>query len=192
LNHKKLSQTDVEDHIHVHGFCRSYTCWIHHGEDTDDEDDQTPVHGLEGSDDGNDQAPVHGLEDTDDGNNQAPVHDGEDDPDLPGSERGVQGLIEDLYNAAKHGISGNLYQQLMEEAKRELYPGSTEESRLTFIIKLLHIKVYNRITNSGFDAILELLSTSFPNVTGPPKSYRETKAILRRIGFGYVSIHVCK
>jgi hypothetical protein len=101
-------------------------------------------------------------------------------------------LIEDLYNAAKHGISGNLYQQLMEEAKRELYPGSTEESRLTFIIKLLHIKVYNRITNSGFDAILELLSTSFPNVTGPPKSYRETKAILRRIGFGYVSIHVCK
>jgi len=80
----------------------------------------------------------------------------------------------------------------MEEAKRELYPGCTEESRLSFIIKMLHIKVYNRITNSGFDAMLELLSTSFKNVTGLPKSYNEMKALLRKLGFGYVSIHVCK
>ncbi|RLM61630.1 uncharacterized protein C2845_PM14G07560 [Panicum miliaceum] len=126
-----------------------------------------------------------------DGNDQAPVHDEQTEDDIEDSARGVQGLIQDLYNAASHGISGNLYQQLMEEAKRELYPGSTEESRLTFIIKLLHI-VYNRITNSGFNAILELLSTSFPNVTALPKSYNETKALHQKLGFGYVSIHVCK
>ena len=66
----------------------------------------------------------------------------------------------------------------MEEAKRELYPGCTEESRLTFIIKLLHIKVYNRMTNSGFNEFLELLSTSLKNVPGLPKSYNKTKALL--------------
>jgi len=80
----------------------------------------------------------------------------------------------------------------MEEAKRELYPSCTKESRLTFIIKLLHIKVYNRMTNSGFNAFLELLSTSLKNVPGLPKSYNKTKALLRKLGFGYVAIHVCK
>jgi len=181
LNHKQLSQFDVEDHIHVNGFSRSYTRWIHHGEEeehADDESDGIALVGAEGM-------PW-------DGNDQAPVHDEQTDDAIEDSERGVQGLIHDLYTAASHGISGNLYQQLMEEAKRELYPGSTEESRLTFIIKLLHIKVYNRITNSGFNAILGLLSISFPNVTGLPKSYNETKALLRKLGFGYVSIHVCK
>jgi hypothetical protein len=80
----------------------------------------------------------------------------------------------------------------MEEAKCELYPGCAEESRLTFIIKLLHIKVYNQVTTSGFDAFLELLSSSLKNVPGLPKSYNEMKAVIRKLGFGYVSIDVCK
>jgi len=101
-------------------------------------------------------------------------------------------LIQDLYTVASHGFGGNLYREIMEEAKRELYLGCTEESRLTFIIKLLHIKVYNRMTNSRFNAFLELLSTSLKNVPGLPKSYNETKALLQKLGFSYVAIHVCK
>jgi hypothetical protein len=80
----------------------------------------------------------------------------------------------------------------MEEAKHELYPGYTEESRLSFIIKLLHIKVYNRITTFGFDAFLELLSSLLKNVPELPKSYNEMKALLWKLGFGYESINVCK
>jgi hypothetical protein len=30
------------------------------------------------------------------------------------------------------------------------------------------------------------------NVPGLPKSYNETKALLRKLGFGYIAIHVCK
>jgi len=101
-------------------------------------------------------------------------------------------LVQDLHTAASHGFGGNLYKQILEEAKRELYPGCTEESRLSFIIKLLHIKVYNRITNSGFDAFLELLSNALKNVPGLPKSYSEVKALLRKLGFGYEKIDVCK
>src|SRR6185503_5989022 len=115
---------------------------IHHGEEEEHADDES---------DGISPVGAEGM--PWDGNDQAPVHDEQTDDAIEDSERGVQGLIQDLYTAASHGISGNLYQQLMEEAKRELYPGSTEESRLTFIIKLLHIKVYNQITNSGFNAI---------------------------------------
>jgi hypothetical protein len=162
----------------VNGFCRSYTHWIHHEEgDTDDEVDGIAPVGAEGM--------------QWDGNDHAPVHDEQPEDELDDSARGVQGLIQDLYTALSHGISGNLYQQLVEEAKRELFEGCIEESRLTFIIKLLHIKVYNQITTSGFDAILGLLSTTFYNVS-LPKSFNETKALLRKIGFGYVCIHVCK
>jgi hypothetical protein len=92
-------------------------------------------------------------------------------------------LIQDLHDAASHGLGGNLYKQLMEEAKRELYPGCTEETRLSFMIKLLHIKVYNRITTSGFDTFLELLSSTLKNVPGLAKSYNEMKAVLRKLGF---------
>jgi hypothetical protein len=157
--------------------------WVYHGEgdiDVQEDDDGTLVVGYEYmSWDGNDQAPP-------DDEGQAK------DVILDDSERGVQGLIQNLYTVASHGVGGNLYQQIMEEAKRELYPGCTEESRLSFIIKLLHIKVYNRIPNSGFDAILELLSSSLKNVTGLPKPYNDLKSLLRKPGFGYESIHVCK
>ena len=183
LNHIEKSQDEVQEDIEINGISRCYTRWVYHGEgdiDVQEDDDGTLAVGYEYmSWDGNDQAPL-------DDEGQAK------DVILDDSERGVQGLIQDLYTAASHGVGGNLYQQIMEEAKRELYPGCTEESRLSFIIKLLHIKVYNRIPNSGFDAILELLSSSLKNVTGLPKSYNELKSLLRKLGFGYESIHVCK
>ena len=56
------------------------------------------------------------------------------------SARGVQGLVQYLYTIARHGFGGNLYKQIMEEAKCELYLGCTEESWLSFTIKLPHIK----------------------------------------------------
>ena len=160
---------------------RCYTRWIHHGEEDNDV----------GQDDDGELAVV--PEDMSwDGNEQAPLdEEGQAEDVIEDSARGVQGMIQDLHAAASHGFGGDLYKEIIEEAKRELYPG-TEESRLTFIIKLLHIKVYNRMTTSGFDAFLALLSSSLKNVPDLPKSYNEMKALLRKLGFGYVSIDVCK
>ena len=137
LNHIEKSQDEVEEDIHINGMSRIYTRWIEHGEGDDNDVDQ----------DGGTLAIEQDL--SWDENDQAPLDDevqGEDV--IEDSARGVQGLIQDLYTAASHGHSGNLYKEIMEEAKRELYPGCTEESRLSFIVKLLHIKVYNRIPNS--------------------------------------------
>jgi hypothetical protein len=178
LNQIEKSQDEVQEDIEINGISRCYTKWVYHGEeDFDVEEDDDVTLDVE-------YMSWYG---------QAPLDDGQtEDAILDDSDRGVQGLIQDLYTAASHGVGGNLYKQIMEEAKRELYPGCTEESRLSFIIKLLHIKVYNRIPNSGIDAILELLSSSLKNVPGLPKSYNELKALLRKLGFGYETIHVCK
>ena len=49
LNRKEKSQADVEEDIHINGFCRCYTSWIHHGEGDDDRqhDDGTLAVGTE-------------------------------------------------------------------------------------------------------------------------------------------------
>jgi hypothetical protein len=165
---------------------RCYTRWVHHGEEyivaghNQDGENAAVVEYM--SWDVNDQAAVD-EEVQDVLLDQAPL----DEDVLDEGARGVQGLIQDLRDAGSHGgFGGNLYKKIMEEAKRELYPGCTEESRLSFIIKLLHIKVYNRITTSGFDAMLELLSRTLKNVPRLPKSYSQMKALLRKLGFGYV------
>ena len=65
-------------------------------------------------------------------------------------------------------------------------------SILNFVVKLLHIKVINRMTNKSIDMILELLAQMLPVGSELPKSYYEAKKMLRDLGMGYESIHACK
>ena len=51
--------------------------------------------------------------------------------------------------------------KLFKEVENELYPGCTKFSTLTFLVKLMHIKVLNRWTNKSFDMLLELLKVVF-------------------------------
>ena len=96
---------------------RSYTRWIDHGEgDNDveqDDDGELTVVPEDMSWEGNDQATLD--------------EEGQAKDVIEDSAWGVQGLIQDLHTAASHGFGGNLYKEIMEEAKRELYPGCTEE-----------------------------------------------------------------
>jgi hypothetical protein len=79
----------------------------------------------------------------------------------------------------------------MNEAKRELYPGCSKFSRFSFVVKLLHIKSLYRISNSAFSAIVKLLAKAFPECNTLPKSYNEANNLLKELGLGYDSIHVC-
>jgi hypothetical protein len=59
------------------------------------------------------------------------------------------------------------------------------------VVKLLHLKSYYRISNTAFTAILKLLAEAFPHCNELPKSYNEAKKVLKELGLGYDSIHVC-
>ena len=80
-------------------------------------------------------------------------------------------------------------QKILEEMKKELYPGAAY-SRFSFVVKLLHIKSFYRISNVAFTAILKLLSSAFSDCS-LPITYHEAKNLLRTMGLGYDSIHVC-
>ncbi|XP_040382650.1 uncharacterized protein LOC102715326 [Oryza brachyantha] len=163
---------------------RTYTRWIHHGESINDVQAEVDVN----DDELGYIADQEGIF----GEGASMVQDDFGDEEK-NKDSGVPSLIEDLYTAAANDENGpNIFANLIEEAKRELYPGCTEFSRLSFLIKLMHIKVYNRITNYGFNSLLQLLSAALPNGSNLPKSYNEIKNILRQVGLGYESIHACK
>ena len=78
----------------------------------------------------------------------------------------------------------------MREAKLQLYPGCTKFSRFSFVVKLLHMKSFYRISNSTFSAVMKLLAKAFPECNTLPKSYEEAKRLVKELGLGYDSIHV--
>ncbi|RLN25597.1 uncharacterized protein C2845_PM07G09770 [Panicum miliaceum] len=65
-----------------------------------------------------------------------------------------------------------MFAKILEEMKNELYPGAAY-SRFSFVVKLLHIKSFYRISNVGFTAILKLLSSAFPHCSLPAEEERQ-------------------
>ena len=79
---------------------------------------------------------------------------------------------------------------LMDEANRPLYQGYQKYSKLSFLIKLYHIKCLCGITNKGMSMLLELLQDAFPNAEIPTTFY-EAKKIINRLGLNYQKIDAC-
>ena len=146
MNHQSLHQNEVERRLLLNGVSSTYSRWINHGEDSD----------------------VHVLEEPavlEDANVDSFVS--EDTNDC-----GLEGMLGELVRSEQNGNEAALedgnedaasrFKQLIEEAKRELYPDCINFSRSTFVIKMLYVKSYYRITNSAFSAILKILSEAFP------------------------------
>jgi hypothetical protein len=84
-----------------------------------------------------------------------------------------------------------IFEAVMKEAKHQLHPGCSKISRFSFVVKLLHMKLLYRISNSAFSTIVKLLVEAFLECNTLPKSYNEAKNLLKELGLGYDSIHVC-
>lgn len=174
-NRKHGHLAQVEDHIYIYGMSRTYTKWIYHGEPLITETDAAVRHEI--------QNPDHMDID------EIAAHDYADDDD--NGDDGIPELLGDFYRAMDKDMSRPKFGKILEDAKCALYPGCTKFSKFSFLIKLLHLKSYYRITNTAFDALLQLLSSAFPENNALPRSCNEAKNLLRELGLGYDSIHVC-
>lgn len=89
-------------------------------------------------------------------------------------------MVEDLCTTEQEDGGGggrkSMFAVVLEEMKKELYPGSAY-SRFSFVVKLLHIKSFYRISNLAFTVILKLLSSTFPDCS-LPSLYREAKNLI--------------
>jgi hypothetical protein len=183
MNRKQLPQGRVEDHLLLNGMASTYDRWIHHGEPLHvvpehaepehAEPDAQGHHGDDASFDFIEDVLQDGME----------KEDGFEDDRIPDLLRDLY-MSEDLEDGQR-----SLFADVIEEAKRAAVEGG-KFSRFTFTVKLLHVKSFYRISNAAFNAILHILNLQFPN-SSVPRSYDDALSIIRKLGLGYVSIHVC-
>lgn len=129
-NMELKSLDDVERHLYRHGMSFSYQRWVFHGEEIDlSSYIQTPS----------------SINDT------SHIEEVEDDEMLEmlneiwGPIQMDCGLDEsNNSNASGVHINADKFGELFDEAQKELYPGCKTFSALTFLVKLMHIKVLNR------------------------------------------------
>lgn len=175
-------QKSVKDHILERGIDPGYTTWFYHGEPSSSNNLRNP-HTNEGDRIDNDLFEEDDEED-----------DGVNDMLFDLGQQHYQADAENISDDNNTNIGGvpAYLEALMMGAQTELYPGCKKISRISFIIQLLHLKVYNKVSNKTIDMMLRLMKLSLPDGETLPSSYYEAKKSLRDLGLGYECIHACK
>lgn len=96
------------------------------------------------------------------------------------------GDSEDLPNGEAKRFYGHV-----KEGKQPLYPGCTNFSRLSFMIRLYYLKCVHGISESAFSDLLKLIKEAFPHAH-LPLSFNAAKNIIKDIGLDYKKIHACR
>ncbi|XP_042950146.1 uncharacterized protein LOC122282038 [Carya illinoinensis] len=178
-NNLFLPFREVETHLFIKGFNPTYTQWIFHGEEE-----------------------------------TRPLIDVDSDPDLTDEDEYIDDMdhmLDDVWAGTFHnvpqGSQGDAipttshpavpetsckpsFDQLLEDARRPLFTGCTKFSKLSFVVKLLHIKTLGGWSIKSFDQLLNLLRAAFPDAACP-SSYEEARSLERGLGFKYHKIHAC-
>ncbi|XP_062103806.1 uncharacterized protein LOC133814920 [Humulus lupulus] len=171
----------IEHHIFVKGFYTKYLMWEFHEEDIIEvNEDQEEVESNS-----EENIPYDSDDDEDNGNMRPTLE------DLASQYHRKSDFV-NLGDSNEHNDERNTLPDLFAEEEKELYFGCTTFSILTFIVNLMHIKVMCGWSNKSFDLLLDLLSKAFPKDNKIPRSYYDAKKMLRDLGLGYATIHVCE
>ncbi|CAN1161920.1 hypothetical protein LINPERHAP2_LOCUS24198 [Linum perenne] len=81
--------------------------------------------------------------------------------------------------------------RLMKDGEKELYPGCKTFSKLSFTLRLYHIKYMYKISEKAMSNILELLREAF-DFADIPKSVYEAKKTVKALGMSYKKIDACR
>ncbi|XP_051153050.1 uncharacterized protein LOC127266732 [Andrographis paniculata] len=80
---------------------------------------------------------------------------------------------------------------ILEDLQKDLIPGSKKLSRLSFIARLMHLKVLCQWSNKSFDLLLALLRDALPDDVVLPKNYYEANKITKELGFTCKTVDAC-
>lgn len=169
LNRYWEAKGTVRDHCIINGFWTTYVVWDRHGEPW-----LNPDHN---SDEGE---TVH-------------VHQ-EDDPEND-PEADMINFLNDAFGRRENQEEPNpecaAFTNMLNDANEMLYPGCPR-SKLSVIVKLLHMKVFHRMTNRALDAILSLLREIIPAAKDNiPESHYDAKKYIAGLGLEYQKIDAC-
>ncbi|XP_057444525.1 uncharacterized protein LOC130736753 [Lotus japonicus] len=96
----------------------------------------------------------------------------------------------EMSNVEQQGHQAREFYDLAKDGEQPLYEGCTRFSKLSFIVKLYHIKCLCKMTDKAMTMILELLHDAFEHAK-IPSSFYEAKKSITKLGLGYEKIHAC-
>ncbi|XP_071912427.1 uncharacterized protein [Coffea arabica] len=166
-----VTKMEAYDHLKVVGFIKGYNNWIAHGElsnynEATFNSENTSIGVSNGTNDMQDL--VHDVFGIPHGTNEL-----NREGDFPVSE------VEKFY-------------KLIDDSQQDLYSGCKNFPKLSFIIRLLHLKCLGKMSNKIFNMLVELLREAFPEaMTNLPSSYYEAEKLMNTLGLGYEKINAC-
>ncbi|XP_025661384.1 uncharacterized protein [Arachis hypogaea] len=180
----QLMQTreDAYDHLLLRPFLPGYTIWVHHGEKPVEErpglgqvDDNlisqvNQMHQM--VNEAFNFTIQHGSEDI------TTIEHAEDDEDV----------LPSLYEGPSH--TARDFNNLLSDGEQELYPGCAKYSKLSFLVKLYHIKCMCDVSDKAMTMILDLLRDAFEQAK-LPKTVYEARKTIRKLGIEYAKIDAC-
>ncbi|XP_058766672.1 uncharacterized protein LOC131640279 [Vicia villosa] len=113
------------------------------------------------------------------------------------SERGVDVDMDNHLEDMIHDIGqesfqrAHVYNNLFRDNKEMLYPGCTNFTRLSAVLRLFNLKARNNWTDKSFTELLELLCEMLPEGNTLPSRNYDAKKILCLMGMEYKKIHAC-
>lgn len=141
-----LDRDNVYDHLVCNGFARGYTCWIFHGESILD-------HSVSQNQVLNESS-FHESLDVDERDN---MQDMLQETFGYSNENAFQGFgvdVDDMTSETPNIDTSN-FCDLVRDCNCELYPGCKSSSKLSFIIRLYHIKCMSGWSNKSFSLLLD-------------------------------------
>lgn len=181
------NRKEVEDHLLCKPFPQGYTIWYLHGEEESESSAEPTIvrtHVIKETIPNED--PMRTMINdafgfpSDHASEEPSMTNGsrvEDETAIPDSNPILQGEAKEFY-------------ELLKDGEQALYEGCMKYSKLSFLIKLYHIKCLCGISDKALAMILELLHDAFDQANIPPSGY-EAKKIITKLGLRYTKIHAC-
>ncbi|XP_020866256.1 uncharacterized protein LOC110224501 [Arabidopsis lyrata subsp. lyrata] len=169
---KHKNRTEIEGDLVCHGFLPTYTNWYLHGEELDFQEQEVRLE-HESDDDHVENPTMNLLGDV-----------------FPSMSNSFNDDAASMPTMEDHSKQNEVFDDLLADCNEALYEGCHSFSKLSFMLKLYHIKCITRISDKGMSMILDLLKEAFEHAK-LPKSFNDMKKIIRKLGFNYENIHVC-
>ncbi|XP_074576082.1 uncharacterized protein LOC141832476 [Curcuma longa] len=180
----RLFQTreEVYDHLLLRPFPPGYTVWLLHGERGEGET-SSYVHETQHTKSSEDPIrdmiqdafifPIPNV--SQDSTMHDPLNEGEGR--MPHLQEGPSGKAKEFYD-------------LLKDGEQELYKGCSKYSKLSFLVKLYHIKCICGMSDKALSMIIELLHDAFEHAKIPESLY-EAKKTIKKLGLNYKKIDAC-
>ncbi|XP_074346425.1 uncharacterized protein LOC141685209 [Apium graveolens] len=160
-------------HLLTHRFLQTYKIWYHHGEPENNVEDEVTNNSQDEDmkDDHDDLAT--GLNDN------------------INSKYFDIGPSSDFFTDSPLNVSEK-YDDLFDSLHMPLYDNCRDFSVLNPVVRLMSIKVVNKLIYKAFEYILRSFKEMLPEGNKMPDNYYQTRKLLCEVGLGYEQIDVCR